>query len=744
MRPRTVVAAAVACLLGCAGIVVVAPPASASADASSSWIVMFDGPAAQPAAGVTARAGDLAALAGGRVDHVYSHALSGFSFTGTAAAAARVRSAAGVARVVPDGRLHTTEIAPNGILRTGAWDAHEAGYTGRTGDGTKVRVAIVDTGIRSSHPDLAANVDTADGINCITPGAAPNDDHGHGTHVAGTTAAAFNGTGVVGVATDAQLVPVKVLDQTGFGTDSQTICGLDHVAALATDGTPTVVNMSLGDENRPGEVDCTSSPLHEAVCNLTAEGVTVVAAAGNSAEDAASFVPAAFPEVIAVSAFTDFDGTAGGAAGCQADFSDYGYECDDMLADFSNYGTVVDVTAPGVHVYSTWKNGGWKTISGSSMAAPHVAGAAALVLSADPTLTPAEVQSIIVSTGECPDGTEATGGTCAGHGQWEVGSLLGNYPDPDGVAEPLLNVARAAAAAGPPPPPFVDTTPPSVTLTAPAAGAYVRGTVNVTATASDDQAVDHVSFFDGATLIGTDMTAPYAASWDTTSATDGAHSVSAVAFDTAGLSTAAPVSVNVDNTAPAVTITQPATGTVAGTVSIKATATDSSPMNSVVFLVDGVKVAKDVTAPFATSWDSTTVADGTHAITARATDAAGNTSTSAPVSVYVSNAAGSVVMHAAGLTASAKAGASAWKAWATVKIVDQHGTVVSGATVTFSVTGGVITGVACVTGATGLCSSPKVAVPNAATSVTFTVTAVSLTGATWDGAGPAVTVNRPF
>ena len=358
-----------------------------------------------------------------------------------------------VAHVEASRTLHAVEIAPNGILRTSAWAAHQAGYTGVTSGGTPVRVAVVDTGIKLDHVDLAANIAPGLGTNCINPGKPANDDHGHGTHVAGTVAAAFNGQGVVGMATNAQLIPVKVLDSTGYGTDAQVICGLDYVAALAqSQPGPYVVNMSLGDPNRPGETTCGASALHQAICGLTNAGVTVVAAAGNDGVDAASFVPAAYDEVIAVSAFTDFDGQRS-FAGCQADFSDYGYQCDDTLADFSNYGSVIDVTAPGVHVLSDWIDGGQTTISGTSMAAPHVAGAAALVLAANPSLTSgAGTSSCSSRPGNVPTARSPTQPTCAGHGQWDVGGLFGTTPDKDGIPEPLINALRAAQAAGTPHP----------------------------------------------------------------------------------------------------------------------------------------------------------------------------------------------------------------------------------------------------------------------------------------------------
>ena len=174
--------------------------------------------------------------------------------------------------------------------------------------------------------------------------------------------------------------------------------------------------------------------IREAICRSTAAGVTYVAAAGNSTVDTSTFIPAAFPEVIAVSALTDLDGEPGGQAGCWLIF----LFCDDTLAEYSNFGATVDVTAPGTQIYSDWTGGGYASEMGTSMAAPHVTGVAALILAAHPTFKPADVEDLLKSTGECPNGAFADddgSGDCVGKGQW------GN--DPDGIAEPLVNALHA-------------------------------------------------------------------------------------------------------------------------------------------------------------------------------------------------------------------------------------------------------------------------------------------------------------
>ena len=214
--------------------------------AQRSWIVRL-----KPGAHAAAAAPGLARKAGGRVGHVYTHAINGFQMKGSAAAAAALRRSARVLSVTRDHAVQLTETDPFGIARIGAFvvgggDAYSAGFRGA---GT--RIAVIDTGIDLDHPDLAASIDTSTGLNCVNPSLPPNDGHGHGTHVAGTAAAPLNNVGVVGVAPEAQLVPIKTFDDAGNSSEAMVLCGLDHVVDLNTDGDPNndidVANMSWGD-----------------------------------------------------------------------------------------------------------------------------------------------------------------------------------------------------------------------------------------------------------------------------------------------------------------------------------------------------------------------------------------------------------------------------------------------------------------------------------------------------------------
>jgi len=349
----------------------------------------------------------------GEILHVYSSAVRGYSARMSEEAAALVASDPRVAWVEPD-RVVTfaAQSTPTGVDRVDADLSPTANIDGGD-DRVNVDVAIIDTGIDLDHPDL--NVYGAGAKNCST-GRSADDGHGHGTHVAGTVGALDNSTGVVGVAPGARLWPVCVLNNAGSGSTSSVICGIDYVTANAK--AIDVANMSLGgsgsDDGNCGNTN--NDAEHQAICRSVAAGVTYVVAAGNDYDDAANHIPAAYDEVITVSALADFNGAPGGgaAATCRSDV-------DDTFADFSNYGADVDLIAPGVCIESTWKQGGYDTISGTSMASPHVAGGAALYKATHPTATPTEVKQALQSSGNT---------------DWTWPS-----EDPDGIHEKLLNVS---------------------------------------------------------------------------------------------------------------------------------------------------------------------------------------------------------------------------------------------------------------------------------------------------------------
>jgi subtilisin family serine protease len=277
--------------------------------------------------------------------------------------------------------------------------------------GLDIDVAVIDTGVDLNHPDL--HVMRRGGSDCTGEHNA-DDQNGHGTHVAGIVGALDNNVGVVGVAPGARIWPVRVLGADGSGPTSDVICGIDYVTRHAS--RIEVANMSLG---VAGVVDSTcgsnADAMHEAICASVAAGVTYVVAAGNSNADAYRTVPATYDEVITVSALADFDGQPGGLGGPTC-FFDY----DDTRADFSNFGADIDLIAPGLCILSTWPGGGYNTISGTSMASPHVAGGAALYKATHRNASPAEVKAALQA---------------AGTTDWN------NVDDPDGIKENLLNVA---------------------------------------------------------------------------------------------------------------------------------------------------------------------------------------------------------------------------------------------------------------------------------------------------------------
>ena len=357
--------------------------------------------------------------------NTYRSAVLGFAASMTPAARAALAADPLVASIEPDRRFRATaQYIPKGIVRVRADVSPTASIDAVDPPRVDVNVAVLDTGIDTSHPDL----NVAGGHSCVK-GRSYDDHYGHGTHAAGTIGALDDRTGVVGVAPGARMYGVKVLDDDANGTTRELLCGIEWVTSTRTDRDPRndidVANLSLGgvggDDGNCGHSD--SDILHQAVCKSVARGVTYVVAAGNDHEDASKLIPGAYNEVITVSALADSDGRPGGGGGspdCRADE-------DDTLANFSNYGSAVDLIAPGLCILSTMPKdasigdgSGYGALTGTSFAAPHVAGAAALWISKHRGASPAEVRQALVA---------------AGNSDWD------NSDDGDRIKEPAVDVS---------------------------------------------------------------------------------------------------------------------------------------------------------------------------------------------------------------------------------------------------------------------------------------------------------------
>ncbi|HET7461964.1 MAG TPA: S8 family serine peptidase [Longimicrobium sp.] len=293
---------------------------------------------------------------GGTLHHTYRRALKGFAATLSPAAVQALRRNPNVAYVEPDGRAQAVQVGSWGLDRIDQRDLPLDGAYNYTATGSGVTVYVIDTGIETSHWEFGGRAWA--GFDAF--GGNGQDCYGHGTHVAGTAGGAN-----YGVAKAVALVAVRVLDCGGSGNWSDIIAGIDWVAG--NHSTPAVANLSLRGWGY--------TPVDDAIRNLVASGVTVVVAAGNDHDDACNYSPARVAEAITVAASNSAD----------------------QETWFSNFGSCVDLYAPGEGITSAWLYGGTNTIDGTSMASPHVAGAAAQYLEGNPWAAPSTVAAYIVS-----------------------------------------------------------------------------------------------------------------------------------------------------------------------------------------------------------------------------------------------------------------------------------------------------------------------------------------------------------
>ncbi len=443
-----------------------------------------------------------------------------------------------------------------------------------------VIIAILDSGVDATHPDLAGKM--VAGWNFYDNNSNTSDVYGHGTSVAGSAAAAGNNAvGVASVAWGCQIMPLRVSATNGFAS----IYTMATALTWAADHGARVANISYA---ASGTASVTAAAQY-----FQSKGGVVTISAGNSGGVDSS---PDNPYALTVSATSSTD----------------------AMASFSTTGNFIDVAAPGVGVYSTLRGGGYGSVSGTSFSAPIVAGLAGLVMSVNPALDGAQVQDVIKQSADDMGGA-------GWDGQYGWGRI---------------NAARAVelatSTAG-----DRDTEAPVVSILSPAASATVGGSVNLSASASDNTAVASVSFSMDGTTLGTVSQSPYTLSWDSLTVDNGSHVLMATAVDEAGNTASVGLSFTVSNTRdlpPAVAITSPANWSRIAentkTVTITATATDETAVVSVELYIDGKRIASSKKAPYSFRWDAKKAANGAHTLVCKAYDRAGNCGVSASVVIY--------------------------------------------------------------------------------------------------------------
>ncbi len=458
----------------------------------------------------------------------------------------------------------------------------------QTSSGRNVVIAVLDSGVDPDHPDLVSKL--VPGWNTYNNNADTSDVYGHGTKVAGAAAAATNNSvGVAAVAADALLMPMRVTGTDGWASYSAIASAL----TWASDRGARVANVSFYAVE-------SSSSARSAAQYMKNKGGLVVTAAGNYGVE----------ETIAPS---DTMITVSGT------------DSSDNKASWSSYGSFVDVAAPGTSIYSTVNGGGYGSVSGTSFSSPVTAGVVALMMSANPALTPADLEKALYSS--------AVDLGAAGFDKY-----FGN-----GRVDAAAAVAATKAVVK------VDSTAPSTSITSPSGGTNVQGLVAVDVAATDDAGVSRVDLLVNGVKIGSDTAAPYGFSWDSAQTPDGEASITAYAYDAAGNAASHSVKVSVANAvveepvveepvisepvvekaadvvAPVAKIGSPADGSViSGNVAITGSATDDVGVTSLRLLVDGGQVASVSGSSISYRLNTKKLSAGSHTITLKAYDAAGN------------------------------------------------------------------------------------------------------------------------
>ena len=447
--------------------------------------------------------------------------------------------------------------------------------------GLNVPVAILDTGVDGTHPDLAANL--MSGWNIYDNNSNTADVKGHGTSTAGVAGSIGNNSvGVVGTAWRSKIMPVRISDSTGGSTFSLIANGV----TWAADRGAKVVSISYKNLAR-------SSAVTSAAQYIRGKGGVVVVAGGNDGV---------------------YDSTAANNSMTVVSATDSA----DNRTSWSNYGPYIDVAAPGAYVWTTTKGGGYAQGIGTSFSTPLVAGVYAMMMAANPTLPPSTLDSILFST--------ALDRGTTGYDQYYGHGRVDAYA--------AVNKAKSTVAS--------DTTAPATSIKSPTSGGKVTGVATVDAAASDTSGIAKVELYAGGKLVGTDTASPFAFSWDSSQWADGDVALQSKAYDVAGnVGTSASVTVTVanDTQPPVVKISNPVSGSkVSGTVAISVSATDDKKVSQISLLIDGKQVALSYGSSLSYSWavprtKGSNGGSGTSTITARAYDAAKNTS-SASVTVY--------------------------------------------------------------------------------------------------------------